>query len=79
MFLPPQTGHQTMGLFSEIDEEKCDKLIDKLETVARIAVEYVGSANYQERENHAISEIERCFRAAKLGKENEIVFRELRE
>ena len=50
----------------------------RLESVCRLAVEYVGSANYQHREDHALSEVSRCFTEAKASqpKLSEIMFRE---
>lgn len=47
----------------------------KLQNVCIEAIEYVGSANYQEREIHAMKEINRCFEAARKGNIRAIEFR----
>ena len=51
-----------------------NEILIKLGNVAIDAVEFVGSANYEERERHACDEIRRCFKAAKAKKVDEIVF-----
>ena len=49
-------------------------VISKLENACRNAVQYVGMANYTEREFHAVSEIERMFKAFSEGRFDDIDF-----
>lgn len=49
-------------------------IIRKLSDVARAAIAYVGSANYQEREDYATDEIERNTELALEGKLEEMGF-----
>lgn len=56
-----------------------ESAFENLKFVAIQAVEYVGSANYQERENHAKREIYRCFGAFERGDYDAIEFRQARD
>lgn len=51
-----------------------DKTLQRLRSVAIAAVEYVGMANYPERERAAIRALSRAFVAAKDGRLDDITF-----
>lgn len=51
----------------------------ELRTVCRVAIEYVGSANYQHRENHALKQVENSFTAYMTGNFDKIGFFEENE
>jgi hypothetical protein len=52
-----------------------EEVVDKLRVISRIAVQYVGMANYQSREDYALKEVDRCFKAFAEGRYDEIEFR----
>lgn len=51
-------------------------ILRNLADVALYAIEYVGSANYPEREIHAIREVRRAYDAAIAGRVHDIKWHE---
>ena len=48
--------------------------LKRLESVTRVAVEYVGSANYAHREHHTLRQVEKAFDHYRAGRYDKIVF-----
>jgi len=60
-----------MGVKVTISEQ-----LKKLEQVGVVAIQYVGAANYQTREDWAVSEFRRAMQALRDDRPDDIVFRE---